>query len=81
MSAEALLPVGLNPYWAVWLAATGGGPNHEYMIWNGREWTDFDKRNGFNERQRPIHKDLFKAQLVEKYAVQITAAYGQQEAA
>lgn len=77
----ASLPPGMNPYWAVWLAVTGGGPAYEYMIWNGREWADFDKRNGFTERQRVVNGQRFKAELVAKYAAEIDAAYGKREAA
>lgn len=72
-----MLPKGTNPFWSVWLASTDlrNAPDYEYLAWVRREWADFDKRHGFNERQRVQNRARFKVELAEKYAAQIAAKY------
>jgi len=31
----------MNPYYAEWVRRTGGGPNHEYIIWNWQMWSEW----------------------------------------
>ncbi len=36
----------LNPRWALWEVCTGGGPNHEFIIWVQARWRDYRVEKG-----------------------------------
>ena len=73
-----LLPKHVQPYWAIWEAATGGGKAYEYIIWNIGEWSDFDSRHGLkrDHHRSDTERAMFGDELATKYEQQIRAAYG-----
>lgn len=50
---------GIQPYYAAWLVLTGGGPNWEYIAWNGRMWRTFLARHGYRADASKLHAPQF----------------------
>lgn len=51
----------INPRWSLWIARTGGGPNHEFMAWIGRHWVEWcalNGRNRYHPKSKQDHVDF-----------------------
>lgn len=59
-------PEVLNPYYAAWLRLTGGGANWEYMAWNQRAWSAFEREAGIDRRERGLHRAEFAEWLAAR---------------